>query len=108
MLGQLVLEGPRGILGALIVVKNQSSRLRLFFPDRLLQCIDHQILPHGGGHGPTNHSPSEDIQDNGQEEKALLGGDVGDVAHPELMGRAGFKNPTNAIEPRIVARHATR
>jgi len=39
-------------------------------------------------HGPTDDPAAEEVHDGGQIEPAFLGTDVGDVADPDLIGRA--------------------
>jgi len=40
-------------------------------------------------HGPADHLPREDVEDDGEEQEARPGGDVGDVGHPALVGSGG-------------------
>ena len=40
-------------------------------------------------HAPAHHLAAEQVQHRGQVQSALVGGDVGDVVAPDLIGRLG-------------------
>jgi hypothetical protein len=41
--------------------------------------------------GPADHTPREEVDDDRQIQPALVGLDVGDVGHPDLVGRIDFE-----------------
>lgn len=50
------------------------------------QCIRHQAALHVRLHAPAHHLATEQVNDRGQIQPAFVGGDVGDIARPDLIG----------------------
>src|SRR3989442_1790589 len=48
-------------------------------------------------HGPADNTPREQVQDGREVGPALSGPDVGDVGHPDLVGRRGREVPVELI-----------
>ena len=55
------------------------------------QCADDQVRTEMGPDGPANHRPISQIEDHGQIEPALVGADVGDIAHRAQTGSGTAK-----------------
>jgi len=58
---------------------------------RLLQRIEHEVGLHRTAHPPADNAPREDIDDEGDVNKALPGRDVGEVGHPQLVRPLGLE-----------------
>jgi len=56
-----------------------------------LQCIDDQIAVHLRLHRPAHHAATEQVDDHGQKQPALMGWNVGDVAGPRPVWRGHGK-----------------
>ncbi len=52
----------------------------------LLQGLEHQLLAQGRTHCPTHHPARIQVNEDRQVDPALLGGQIGDVPHPHLVG----------------------
>lgn len=76
------------ILTATIRVKNQTRRGPAAKP-RHAQSIRHSVGLHMRPHAPAHHLAAEQVQHRRQVQPALVGGDVGDVAALDLIGRLG-------------------
>jgi hypothetical protein len=61
------------------------------------QPIERQIACHPIRHGPTHNTPAVQIQRGGQVEPPFLGGDVGDIRHPLLIGSLGREVPLQHV-----------
>jgi len=48
-------------------------------------CIDHQATFHAFIHRPPHDLPAEQVYDDRQKQPALIGRDVRDVTHPDLV-----------------------
>ncbi len=48
-------------------------------------------------HGPAHDTTRAGVEDNRQEEKALLGRNVGDICHPDAVGRCRHKRSLDEI-----------
>src|SRR5690242_10874382 len=48
-------------------------------------------------HGPTHHLTTEYIEHHGQVQEPLPGSDVGDVGHPQLIGRLGTERTLHQV-----------
>ena len=83
-----LVEVVAGVLAAAIAMKDQLvvSIWTALEPGHL-QGVDDQVAPHIGLHRPAHHTATEQIDHYGQKQPAFLGGNVGDVAGPRLVGR---------------------
>lgn len=52
---------------------------------RLLQRIQHEVSAHGCADPPADDPAGKDVDDEGDIDKTLPGGDVGEVGDPELV-----------------------
>ena len=55
--------------------------------ERHVEGVEHERRLEGVGHRPADDPAAVDTHDHGQERKADQGREVGDVRHPELVGR---------------------
>lgn len=80
-------EEQRGVLAAVVGVMDHPLA-RTAVPDRHLERAHDQLGAQVISHRPTDHPATEDVEDDGQIEKALpLGRDVRDVRNPEVVRR---------------------
>ena len=68
--------------------------------ERPVEGGKHQLGEQPRGHGPTHHAPAEAIEHHRQIQKSRPGRNVGDVGHPQLIGRGGVKIPLDQIRRR--------
>lgn len=54
-------------------------------------CATHQLSRHVRGHGPTNYLACEQVQHDCKVQPAAASPDIGNVRHPGLVRRLGFK-----------------
>lgn len=64
---------------------------------RHLQSIQHQFRAQVQGHGPADDPSRPGVQDHGQKQEAGVGGDEGDVAHPQLVRAGGGEVAINQV-----------
>ena len=83
------------VLAALIRVVNHAGGLAP--PDRHLQCCQHQLGAQMRRHGPADHAPAPDVQDDSQVQEARPGRDVGDFGSPQLVRTVGLEPPLDQI-----------
>jgi hypothetical protein len=57
---------------------------------RHLQSIRHQAALHVRLHAPAHHLSAEQVNHSCQVQPSLVGGDVRDVARPDLIGRSSW------------------
>jgi len=77
-----------GVLAAAVAMKNQPRLLAgMTFEPRHAQRVDDDIAGHVLAHRPTHDLTAEQVDHHGQEQPALVGSDVGDVTHPDLVRR---------------------
>jgi hypothetical protein len=77
----------RDILYTAVAVVNESSLAgRLASVQGLLQGIAHDVGSGRARNRPADHDAGEDVDDEGDINKALPGANVGDVADPQGMG----------------------
>ena len=81
-----VLELAAAVLAAPVRVEDQSG-CRLAPEPRHAQGIRDQAGLYVGLHAPAQHLTAEQVDHGGQVQPALAGGDVGDVAGPDPVGR---------------------
>ena len=86
-LRQSVAEISAGVLAAAVGVEDQFGS-RLAMSKRHAPGREDQLGVDVLVHGPADDPTAVDIHDAGQVEPALLGGDVGDVPDPDLIGSA--------------------
>lgn len=70
-------------------------------PDGHLQRIDDELGSDVIGNGPADHDAGEGVEDDGHVELALLGGVLGHVHDPQLVGLGGVKGPVHEIVCRL-------
>jgi hypothetical protein len=66
-----------------------EARLRLAAGDRRRDRVDDERRLEIVAHAPTDDLARVEVHDRGEEEPALVGGDVGDVRHPGLVRSRG-------------------
>jgi hypothetical protein len=59
--------------------------------------VEDQSGVDGIGHGPADDLSAEEIENGGEEKPAFAGMDVGDVGHPDLVGRGGLRGLGQAV-----------
>lgn len=90
----------------LVVMKDKTSIIRrVLVSDGLLDRIDRKLFRDALRHRPTDHLAREGVYHASQIEPSFLGGDVGDVAHPELILLPDRKHPLYDIQPWIARFH---
>lgn len=95
--------GPAGlgevvarVLTALVGVVDDDT-FRALAGDRHLERPAHQFCGLPGRHRPPEQLPRADVEDDGQEEEARPGRDIGDVGDPALLGRLGREIPIEEV-----------
>ena len=87
VLMQHVLEVATRVLTAPVAMKGQPDLFaRMALEPRHAQCIDHDLSRHVFAQRPTNNLVAEQIGHYRQEQPALVGCDIGDVAQPDSVG----------------------
>ncbi len=66
-------------------------------PDGHQQGLQRQVRGHAGLGGPADDTAREQIDDDTQIQPALVGLDVGDVGHPDLIGRGSTSNCCSSL-----------
>ena len=82
-------EVPGGVLDTPVCVEEQSG-WRSAMQGRHGEGCQDKCGIDCRAHGPANDSAAVEIQDTGEIEPALGGGDVGDVSDPDLVGGSGL------------------
>jgi len=94
-LGEFILVLRAGVLAAAIgVVKDRVHWLSV--GQGHFQGFDAEIRVQGVLHAPADDLSAEQVDDAGQVEEAFIGGDVGDIGGPFLIGCGGVEF---AVEP---------
>jgi hypothetical protein len=63
----------------------KQSDLRAAPEDRVLESLDGEVAVVHGGQRPADDVPREQVQDDGEEQLAVAGDQLGGVAHPPLV-----------------------
>ena len=87
------LEFVAAVLAAPVRVEDQSERWLAPEP-RHAQSIRDQTGLHVRLHAPAHHLLAEEVDHGSQVQPAFTGGDVGDVAAPDPVGRVTCSPPT--------------
>jgi hypothetical protein len=66
-------------------------------PDSREKGLQRQVGRHAGLGGPTDHAAREQIDHDRQIQPAFVGLDVGDVRHPDLVGRIDLELPIQGV-----------
>ncbi len=90
--GQEQLPLAAGELRSLIGMDHHHC-LRFAPPDGRKLGLQRQVGRHAGLCGPADHAPREEINHNCQIKPALMGLDIGDVCHPDLVGPINCELP---------------
>lgn len=77
-------EGPRGVLDALVTVKNEPLG-RFTATDCQMEGFQRQGCVDALRKGIAHHFSGAQVLNDGQIEPALCGGNVGNIAHPGLI-----------------------
>jgi hypothetical protein len=89
-------EGKRRVLAAAIAVVDHAGRW-LAPGDGHGDGVHDQICLKVWSHRPSDHATAAKIDHRREEEPAFVGGDVGDVGHPDLVGPIGRKAPLQQV-----------
>ena len=85
-----------GVLDAAIGMTEQLGR-RAAMEQRQGQRVENQRRVDMFAHGPADDFAAVEVQDGRQVKPAFLGLDIGEVGHPELVGRGGLGRLGQAI-----------
>jgi hypothetical protein len=102
VIAQEVLPGVSSELAALVRVDGDNA-LGLSAPQGHQQRVEHQLSVNAVPHGPADHLPGEQVNDDGQVQPAFMRADVGDVGHPALIWLADVE-----LALQVVGRHHRR
>ena len=95
---RVALRRPLEPSRAALVGVVQQADLRAPSFQRHLQRLDGQVAIVDGAHGPADHKPREQVEDDGEIELAARADDkLGRVPDPALIRRGGFKLPVEEI-----------
>lgn len=64
---------------------------------RLLQSIQYEVGTCRAGHPPAHDPPGKDVDDEGYMDKALPGGDVGEIRDPQGVRATGLELAIDVI-----------
>ncbi len=93
---QSILELAAAILAAPVAVEYQTRR-RAPPPPRHGQRVLDQTGLHVRLQAPAHHLAAEQVDDRSQVQPALVGGDVGDVATPQVVGDLRVEAPLHQV-----------
>ena len=98
-LGQ-ALGVPNGkILRPAVRVRDQPGTLGgLALVDGLLQRVEHEVRRRAAADAPAHDPPRVGVDDEGDVDEALPGGDVGEVADPQPIRRGRVELPPHAVQ----------
>jgi hypothetical protein len=92
-------EGDRGVLAALIGVVNDVRGPTPI--DRHIESVQDEFGAQVAGHCPADDAAAEDIEYDGQEQKARPSGNVRDVGNPQLVRHCRHEVALNEIWRRL-------
>src|SRR6185312_656519 len=82
----------REILDAAIAVMHEPRfAIANALANGLLERIQRQVAPQGARDAPADDPPGKDVDDERDIDEAAPRGDVGEIRHPELIGRVAVK-----------------
>jgi hypothetical protein len=90
-------ERPRRVLRAVIGVRHGAPSGRLASPRGHLQGVDDELGSHVVGDRPPHHHPAEPIENHRQVHRAVTGGMLGDVHHPQPVRFGRVEGPVHQV-----------
>ena len=66
-------------------------------PQPHVEGVEREVGAQAGGHLPSHHHPGEHVEDERGVDPARMGADIGQVGHPELVGRGGDEAPLDQV-----------
>ena len=88
-------EGKRGVLTSLIRVVDDAPGATLY--EGHVERTQHQLRVQMIGHRPAHNAATEDIEHDGEIEKAFCGRHVGGIGHPQPVRGVGHEVPLHEI-----------